>query len=328
MSPVKYFVAGGSGFVGRHLLLRLLADGHVVRALVWSEEAARVVAALGAAPVRGDLTGLTGRGDELWGVGVVVHAEANESGRSDAAHVALTRDLLDAARAAGVRRFVHVSSDAVLDDGRPVRYVDETAPYPARHRGEHARTMALAEQTVLASDSREMRTVALRPRLVWGPGDTVLPRIIAAAQRGRWGWAHGGSHLTSTCHVRNLCEGIVLASRRGRGGQAYFLTDGPPVELRDFVARCAEAYGVELPDRTVPYPVTRTAASVMDTGWRVLPLKGEPPAAAVSLGVHEVTVDDTRARTELRYVPVVGVDEGIAELAEERSAAGETGGGS
>jgi nucleoside-diphosphate-sugar epimerase len=152
-----------------------------------------------------------------------------------------------------------------------------------------------------------------------------MPQIVAAIEQGRWSWVNGGSHLTSTCHVRNLCEGIVLAARRGRGGQAYFLTDGPPVEFRSFVARCAAAYGVTMPDRTVPEPVGRTAATVMDKGRRVLPRKGDPSAAA--MGGHEVTVDDTKARVELGYAPVVTVDEGIAELAEERSSTGTAGGG-
>jgi len=253
-----------------------------------------------------------------------VHAAAevrdwSRPGELERVNVAGTRAVLDAARAAGARRFVHVSTEAVLGSGRAVRYVDETAPYPRKHSGEYARTKALAEQVVLASNSREMLTVAVRPRLVWGPGDTaLLPRVIAAAEAGRWAWVNGGSYLTSTCHVRNLCEGIVLAAARGRGGQVYFLTDGPPVEFREFITRCAAAYGVEMPDRSVPLSVTKTAATVLDKGWRVLPLKGEPPVsvAAVALGGQEVTVDDSRARSELGYAPVVTVDEGIAELVE------------
>jgi nucleoside-diphosphate-sugar epimerase len=163
-----------------------------------------------------------------------------------------------------------------------------------------------------------MRTVAVRPRLVWGPGDTtVLPRVLAAAEAGRWAWVNGGRHLTSTCHVANLGEGIELAAERGRGGRAYFLTDGAPVEFRAFLTRCAAAYGVTLPDRSVPSALTRTAAVVLDRGRRVLQLAGEAPVstAVVALGAHEVTVNDTRARTELRYAPQLSVEEGLAALA-------------
>ena len=108
-----------------------------------------------------------------------------------------------------MQRFVHVSTEAVLADGNPIRFVDESAPYPKRHAGDYARTKALAEQLVLAADSRELRTVAVRPRLVWGPGDTtVLPQILAGgAQDERWAWVHGGHYLTSTCHVLQRLRG-------------------------------------------------------------------------------------------------------------------------
>jgi nucleoside-diphosphate-sugar epimerase len=319
---VRYFVTGGSGFVGRHLLLRLLADGHVVRALARSEESAQVVEALGATPVRADLVDVGAAVEELRGCGVLVHAAAETRPWAppedyQRVNVVGTRRLLRAAAEAGVRRFVHISTEAVLADGNPIRFVDETAPYPRRYAGDYARTKALAEQLVLAADSREMHTVAVRPRLVWGPGDTtVLPHVLAAAREGTWAWVSGGHYLTSTCHVLNLCDGIERAAERGTGGRAYFLTDGAPVEFRDFLTRCAAAHGVTLPDRSVPRPVARTAAAVLDRSWRVLPLKGEPPVteAAVALGAHEVTVNDARAREELGYAPVITVEEGIATL--------------
>lgn len=319
---MKYFVTGGSGFVGRHLLLRLLSDGHEVHALARSEASAGVVEALGATAVLADLVDVHDVIEDLRGAAVVVHAAA-ETGQWGAAadfdrvNVTGTRRLLEAARQVGVRRFVHVSSEAVLADGNPIRFVDESAPYPKRHAGDHARTKALAEQLVLAADSRELTTVAVRPRLVWGPGDaTVLPQILQAAEEGRWAWVNGGHYLTSTCHVLNLCEGIQVAAQRGAGGRAYFLTDGAPVEFRDFITRCAAEHGVTLPDRTVSHTRARAAAAVLDKGRRALPRKSDPPVSvtAMALGGHEVTVNDNRARLDLGYRPVVSVDEGIAEL--------------
>ena len=316
-------MTGGSGFVGRHLLLRLLADGHEVRALARSAEAEAVVESLGATAVRADVVEVHDVIEDLRGVDVVVHAAADtrQWGRPaefERVNVTGTRRMLEAARQVGVRRFVLVSTEAVLADGNPIRFVDESAPYPKRHAGDYARTKALAEQLVLAADCREMATSAVRPRLVWGPGDTtVLPQILQAVADDRWAWVHGGHYLTSTCHVLNLCEGIQVVAERGAGGHAYFVTDGAPVEFRSFVTRCAAEHGVTMPDRTIPYPLARTTAAVLDRGWRVLPLKGEPPvsAAAMALGGHEVTVNDGRARRELGYTPVISVDEGIAELA-------------
>lgn len=320
---MTYFVTGGSGFVGRHLLLRLLAEGHEVRALARSDESAAVVEGLGATPVRADLADVCDVVDQIRGCETVVHAAADTrqwgaTEELERANVTGTRRLLDAARNAAVRRFVHVSTEAVLADGRPLRFVDESRPYPKRYAGDYPRTKAVAEQLVLAADSHELTTVAVRPRLVWGPGDTtVLPHILEAADAGKWAWVNGGYYLTSTCHVLNVCEGILAAVERGAGGRAYFLTDGAPVEFRSFVTECAAAYGVTMPDRAVSYALARATAAVLDRGWRLLPLKGEPPVSpvALALGGQEMTVNDGRARAELGYSPVITVGEGVADLA-------------
>jgi nucleoside-diphosphate-sugar epimerase len=251
-----------------------------------------------------------------------VHAAADtrqwsRPGALHADNVDGTRAVIDLALAAEVPRLVHVSSEAVLSGGRPLRYADESAPYPPRHSGEYARTKAVAEQLVLAADGHELRTASVRPRLVWGPGDrTFAPAVCEAMRSGRWAWVSGGDYFTSTCHVRNAVEGIVLAATVPEARGAYFLTDGPPVPFRDFVTELAGAYGVRPPERSVPRVVARTMAGVVDRGWRTLHLPGEPAVSegAINLVGHEMTVNDERARRELGYVPVVGVEEGLAEL--------------
>ena len=314
------FVTGGSGFLGQHLLRRLAEDGHRVRALARSTTARQRVTAAGATPVPGDLGSVTP--DLLDGVDLVVHAAADtrdwvRAGGLDATNVEGTRAVVVAARGAGVPRLVHVSTEAVLADGRPIVSADEGVPLAGRPAGEYPRTKGLAERLVLGSDAPGFTTVAVRPRLIWGPGDTVvLPGVIAAAEAGRWSWVAGGHYLTSTCHVRNVCEGIVRAAEHGAGGSAYFLTDGEPVELREFLTRSAAAHGVRLPDRSMPYAVARALATGLDATWRALPLPGAPPLSrtAFALLLHEVTVDDSRARRELGYLPVISREEGLAAL--------------
>jgi nucleoside-diphosphate-sugar epimerase len=319
---VQFFVTGGSGFLGRHLVTRLVAEGHVVLALARSEQAAHAVVAAGARPVRGALCDAPALAHEVEGTDVVVHAAADtrqwgRPGALQADNVEGTRAVIALALAGHAARRVHVSTEAVLAGGRPLRYADESAPYPSRHSGEYARTKAVAEQLVLAADGHELRTVSVRPRLIWGPGDTTFaPAVLDAMRGGRWAWVSGGDYLTSTCHVRNVVEGLVLAATVERAQGTYFLTDGAPVRFREFVTDVATAYGVEPPERSVPYAVARTMAGVVDRGWRTLHLRGEPAVSegAIALVGHEMTVNDTRARSELGYRPVVGVADGLAEL--------------
>lgn len=316
------FVTGGSGFVGKHLIRMLVDRGHLATALARSPHSAETVVAAGATAAPGDLDDIEALARAMQGVDVVVHAAAHTAAwgpRADFERVNVegTRHVVEAARRAGVARLVHVSTEAVLADGRPLVGVDETHPRPLKPIGEYARTKGLAEDLVLAAHDDTLTTVAVRPRFVWGPGDaTVLPEIAKAAQRGRYAWVDGGRYITSTCHVTNACHGTVLAAERGRGGQAYFLTDGPPVQLREFLARYAATAGITLPDRSLPRWLVASTATAAEALWGTLRLKGEPPITRtfVALSAQEMTVVDDKARTELGYEPVLTRDVALAAL--------------
>jgi nucleoside-diphosphate-sugar epimerase len=157
----------------------------------------------------------------------------------------------------------------------------------------------------------------VRPRFVWGAGDTtLLPELVEMARSGRLRWIGGGTHLTDITHVENVVEGLLLGASAGRPGEVYFVTDGEPVVFRDFVTRLLATQGVTPPDRSLPAPVASAVATVGDTAWRLLPLSGRPPLTrlAVWLSAVETTIDITRARTELGYAPVRTIDEGLEEL--------------
>jgi nucleoside-diphosphate-sugar epimerase len=320
---VDVFVTGGSGFLGQHLLGRFAKEGYRVRALARSPRAEQAVAANGAEPVSGELTDESVLRDGMAGCDLVVHAAADTSawGPSQRFHevnVIGTEAVLAAARQAGVARLVHVSTEAVLADGHPLRNADESWPIPSHHVGDYPRTKALAEQRVLAANGAGLATVVVRPRLVWGPGDTtVLPELERAARSKRFAWIDGGRYNTSTCHVTNVCEGIVLAAERGRAGEVYFLTDGDPVQVREFFTALTATVGVDLGDRSLPRWLVWATAVASEPAWRLLPLPGQPPVTrtAVALAGQEMTVNDAKARRELGYQAVVDRPAGLAALA-------------
>ncbi|HEY0361592.1 MAG TPA: NAD-dependent epimerase/dehydratase family protein [Solirubrobacteraceae bacterium] len=316
------FVTGGSGFIGGALVRRLVADGWTVRALARSDASADAVRERGAEPVRGELADTGSMAAGAAGCEVAFHAAAQlgDWGRREdfeRGNVAGTRNALAAARQAGVRRFVHVGTEAALLAGDPLVEVDERAPLRFDSPALYSSTKARAEEAVIEANRDGLETVVVRPRFVWGRGDTtLLPAMAEMVRAGRFAWVGGGRQRTSTTHVENAVEGLVLAAQRGAPGGIYFVTDGRPVVFRDFVTRLIETQGVTPTGRSVPAPVANAVATVGETAWRLLPLPGRPPLTrlAVWLSALEATIDITRARTELGYTPVRTIDEGLEEL--------------
>lgn len=317
---MKIFITGASGFVGGHATKRLVAAGHEVLAMARSDKSAARVRALGAEPVRCDLT--TVEAGHLGGVDVVLHcaAYAEEYGtraQFEEANVVGTQRMLDAAKEAGVARFIHIGTEAALFDGRPLHEIDETQPYPARQRFLYSETKAEAERRVLAAHRPGFFTLSLRPRLVWGPGDeTVLKAMKRMSDEGSWVWLDQGRARTSTCYVGNLVHAIELALERGEGGQAYFITDDEDRTIKDFLTRYADAAGIALKGPSLPGALVRPVGRFVEGLWRALGLRKTPPVTglAVAFMSTEVTVRIDKAKAGLGYAPVVPVDQGMATL--------------
>src|SRR4051794_4933263 len=314
------FVTGGSGFIGGRLIERLVADGWTVRALARSEQAEARVAALGAQPVPGDLENGAALRGGAHGCAYAFHAAAHLGAAGDAkaferVNVQGTKNVLAACRDAEVKRFVHVGTEAALLAGEPLLEADERTPLRPDSPVPYSATKARAEMAVMAaSEEGVFETVSVRPRFVWGVGDTtLLPMITEQAHAGRWAWVAGGTNRTSTTHVDNTVEGLVLGARQGRPGNAYFvLDDGGPVVFREFVSELMRTQGVEPPTRSVPKAVARL---LMEAGDR-LPRPGEPPLPrfAYWISSQDCILDDTKAREQLGYRPVKDRQTGLAEL--------------
>jgi nucleoside-diphosphate-sugar epimerase len=316
------FVTGGSGFIGGRLIERLRSDGHAVRALARTTAAAEGVRERGAAPVEGDLADSAAMRAAAEGCEFAFHAAAalGDWGRREdfeQGNVEGTGNALSACADAGVRRFVHVGTEAALLAGEPLRDVDETAPLRPDSRALYSATKARAEQAVLAANREGFETVVVRPRFVWGPGDTtLLPVMVEMVRRGRFAWIGSGRHRTSTTHVENAVEGLMLAAARGRPGNAYFVTDGEPVVFREFVSELLATQGVAAPSRSIPAPIASALASTGETAWRLFPLPGRPPLTRLAywLSSQECTLRIDKARAQLGYDPVKSIADGLGEL--------------
>ena len=313
------FVTGGSGFIGGALIERLRREGWDVRALARSERAAERVDELGAEPVRGDLDDRGSMEAGAEGSEIAFHAAAKVEDFGDPSefervNVQGTRNVADACRAGGVRRLVHVGTEAALMAGQPLVNVDESAPLRPDSPVLYSSSKAKAEAIVRGAD---LETVVVRPRFVWGRGDTtLLPALTELVRSGRFRWVGGGSQLTATTHVQNTVEGLWLAATKAEPGGVYFVTDGEPVVFREFITALLGTQGVEIPEKSVPPAVGGAAAAVSERLWRLLRRPGNPPLTrfAVWVSSQECTIDTSRAERELGYRPVVTREEGLAEL--------------
>ncbi|WP_280501093.1 NAD-dependent epimerase/dehydratase family protein [Nocardia farcinica] len=325
-------VTGASGFVGGAVVRRLVREGgHEVAVLV---RPTSDLSGLGEAEhkvrkVYGDLTDPASLARATAGVDLVVHSAARVDERGTRAQFVAenrhaTEHLLAAARHDGVRRFVFVSSpSALMDrDGGDQIDIDESVPYPRRYLNYYSETKAAAERAVLASDTEDMRTVALRPRAIWGAGDRSGPivRMLARTQAGALpDLSFGRTVYASLCHVENVAEACLLALRpEAPGGRAYFVADAERTDVWGFLAEVARRLGYPVPTRK-PNPVVLDAlVKVLDTVWRIPAVAGRwsPPLSGyvVALLSRTATYDTGAAARDLGYRPIVDRETGMNEF--------------
>lgn len=324
--PRRLFITGGSGYVGRNLIRHFSALGVEVVALARSAQACNAVQAAGARAVEGDLFSpdLAAR---MAGCAALVHAAADtDHGLPSAAqhrtNVDGTRQVLAAARAAGITRAVHLSTESVVLDGAALVQATESRPYPRRPAGGYSASKAQAEQIALAMSGGGFEVVAVRPRFVWGRDDsTALPQLLAPVDSGQFAWIDGGRYRTSTTHIANLVHGIERALCAGQPGEAYFIADADDVEFRSFISALLLTQGRRVPDKQVPRWLVRGIATAGEWVGRLARGCWQPPVTrqALATSAVEVTLDTGKARRDLGYVPALSREQGLAELQAART---------
>jgi nucleoside-diphosphate-sugar epimerase len=237
------------------------------------------------------------------------------------ANVEGTRSLLAACRAAGVPRLVHVSSPSVAHAGAALVGVDAGPADPARARGHYARSKAVAELEALAADTSDLAVLAVRPHLVWGPGDTQLvARIVARARSGRLPVLGTGAALIDTTYVDNAVDALVAAvdACETAHGRALVVSNGEPRSVREVLDRLCAAAGVPFPDRRVPTWLGRLAGGAVEAGWALTRRTDTPPLTRFL--VDQLTTahwfDQRATHDALRWHPRVPLADGFARLEE------------
>ncbi|MGF1503573.1 MAG: NAD-dependent epimerase/dehydratase family protein [Anaerolineae bacterium] len=325
-STTTALVTGGGGFVGRALVKRLLGMGMAVRSFARGDYPA--LREMGAETARGDLADPHAVKAAAAGCDVIFHvaAKAGAWGSVESFYkpnVTGTSTVLAACREHGIRKLVYTSTPSVATGRRAIEGADESVGYAEQFDSPYGETKAIAERMVLAANGDDLATVALRPRLIWGPGDTqIFPRIVERAQRGTPIKIGTPPILIDTTYIDNCVDAHILAYQKldigaACAGKAYFISNGDPRDVGEIIDRMCAVAGVDAPAQRIGRGAALTAAGLIEMTWRLLRRDGEPPLTRmVVLGLSTPNYFDiSAARKELGYEPKVGIEEGFERLA-------------
>ncbi len=323
---MKALVTGGGGFLGLYIVEQLLQAGHDVR--VFCRGHYQSLDALGVQCVQGDLRDAKAVSDACRDIDAVFHAAAVPGvwGPWEMFHginTLGTLNIIAACRVHSVSRLIYTSSPSVVFDGHDHVDADESLPCPTTWMCHYPHSKALAEQAVLAaSDPDRLRTISLRPHLIWGPRDNhLIPRLIEKARSGRLRRVGDGSNVVSVAYVENaavahLQAELSLRSSVTAAGRAYFINEPEAVNLWDWINLLLQRAGLPPVRKSVSSANARRSGAVLETVWNLLRLKGEPPmtrfVAAQLAESHSYSI--AAAQRDFGYQPLVSIEEGLRRL--------------
>lgn len=315
---MKILVTGGGGFVGGTIVDQLLARGYSVRSFGRSPQPA--MKKKGVEVVCGDLSSSEDVRSACVGMDAVFHvaAKAGVWGDWDSFYkpnVLGTRNIVAACQAEKIHRLVYTSTPSVVFNGEPIRGGGSEMPYGRDWLCHYAHTKAIAEREALYANSNDLRVVALRPHLIFGPGDPhLLPRVIESVKAGRLKIVGKGNNRVDVSYVEDVAAAHLNAFDallNGKcAGRAYFISQGEPVELWPWLNGVLKGLGHPPLTKKIPLVAGYAAGAIAECIWKVLSKSGEPPITrfvAVELAKdHYFNVED--AYQDLGYKPSIEME--------------------
>ncbi|WDQ16225.1 NAD-dependent epimerase/dehydratase family protein [Rhodopirellula sp. P2] len=329
---MRVIVTGCSGFLGGEIVRQLLQRDWEVVGLSRREPPGLVRA--GMTHHRGDLLDNGYLERVIADADVVIHTAAVAGVWGTWQHyfdnnVVASRNVLRACQAARVSQLIYTSSPSVTFDGNDQRDVDESEPYPKSWMCHYPHTKSIAEREILAADQRGgLRTVALRPHLIWGPDDPhLIPRVLQRARSGRLRIIGDGSNVIDTVHVINAAaahlDAIEALQERPEeaAGRAYFVTQDEPVNCWDWIAKLCRVHGVAPPTKSISFAAAYRIGAVLETVYRLTGRTSEPPMTrfVASQLAKDHSFDITAAKERLGYWPRIDMDAGLQTLTGDRA---------
>ena len=321
---MKILVTGGGGFLGQAVIRQLLARGDQVVTL--NRSAYPELESLGVDCRQGDIADSDAVLAAAEGCEAVIHVAAKAGPGLyvpdfERPNVIGTKNVLSACARQGIGILVYTSSPSVVHGGGDIENGDETLPYADHFQAPYPETKARAERLVLAANGEKLKTCALRPHLIWGPGDNqLLPRLIEKNRAGRLRLPDP-TKLIDTVYIDNAAAAHVLAldNLAGPGsaaGKAYFISNGEPLANGEIIARLLEAAGETPNIGTVPPGLAMTIAGAVEGLWRLTRRRSDPPLSRFVVEhlatAHWYNLD--AARHDLGFEPEISIEEGLQRL--------------
>ncbi len=319
----EILVTGGSGFLGRAVIRRLIADGHRVTSLVRSAQSQRVVERLGARALSGDIQQVDKFTQPLADFSIVVHCaapvefwgpwEKYQQGIIDA-----TLTLAKACAQQRVKRFIHISSESVLQDRDDLVDINETHPYPHAANSYYGQAKRITEEQLVHLDSA-MEIIIIRPAFIWGPDCPTFATLSKKVRSREFVWIDQGRASFEAVHVENVAEAVRLALTHGNDREIYFLTDDERSTVREFFASLFDSLNLPETTRSMPKWLARAVACQVEFLWRTLRIKSAPPLTRFDFSFVAMSrrYQIDRAENDLRYRPVITRSDGFTQLGRE-----------
>lgn len=323
---MKALVTGGGGFIGAALSKQLLKNGYQTAS--FSRGDYPELKRLGIEVIKGDLADPEAITKACWRKDIVFHVAA-KAGVWGAypeyyrPNVQGTQNVVNACLSQGVKYLIFTSSASVVFNGKNIEGGNETLPYPSRSMSHYTATKALAEQYVLKTNCSELKTLSLRPHLVWGPGDShIIPGIVARARSGKLRRIGAGKNLIDTIYIDNcvsahLCAAEAIKQNPNAAGKAYFITNGEPLPVWDFINGILKSACLPAVENSVSFRTALIAAGFLELVYKTFAIKKEPHLTRFL--VHELCAshwfDIDAARKQLGYVPKISITKGFKKLA-------------
>ncbi len=326
MNKTKVLITGAGGFLGSYIAKKLSLNSNY-EIYSFSRSHYPKLKELGVIERTGDLKNYFDIKKALVGMDAVIHTASMVGmwGRYEdffQTNVEGTENILKAMKELGIKKLVYTSTPSVAFGNQSLCGVDESTPYPENYLSYYAKTKSIAEKMVLNANSSELSTVALRPHLIFGPGDlNLVPRVIEAQKKGRLKIVGDGENLVDVTYVENAADAHIMALEKLTpnhpiAGKAYFLGQGP-IKLWDFTNKILIRSGLPPVTKKMPLKKAYTIGYFIELVLKTLRIYNvHPPMTrfvSLQLGTSHY-FSHKNLEHDLGFKPAISIEEGIEKL--------------